>query len=855
MPLGGIGAGHVAVAGDGSLRQWQIFNLPNHIAHIPHSFFAVRVRRLGEDPEARILQSDEYYDAPFEPVPLISDHMIPDACRELLRVGTGVESVRFTGAYPVAILEYRDRALPLAIELEAFTPFAPLDPDRSGMPGAVFRFTLRNPGARRVDGTLLATLQNAVGYDGVSPVTGTECPSYGGNQNRIVRDEGLTAVEMTTTSLPPGDPHWGEMALAALETGAHAVAHWDNLEAMWREFAYGRLPEEPRDRGPSPRGRTWNGAVQVPFHVEPGEERTLVFLLTWYFPNHFVNWHQYWWRDRDVKSRFHFGHAYSKRFTGALGVAQELASSLEELDADTWTFVDAFHRTTLPAPLKDAVQSNVSLVRSPTCMLDENGRFFAFEGCCGAHGRRVHSTGGCCPLNCTHVWNYEMTLSALFPSLERTMRESDLEFQMAPEGYIPHRTTYPLYLPRPWNQGIGGPDNPALDGMCGTVLKTLREYQSCGDGGWLRDRWPRVKRLLAYLMEHFDPDGDGVIDGEQPNTYDIHVYGPNTFIGSLWLAALLAGEEIALAEGEKDPAAAYRDRFETGSENYDRLLWNGEYYAQKYDAGKYTKHQWGDGCHSDQLLGQWWSHCLGLGYVLPRDHVRRALRSIVKYNFRRDFTEFRHSQRVYACGKDAGLLNCTWPRGGRPEVPILYCDEVWTGIEYEVASLLLWEGMVREAVEITAAARARHDGARRNPYNEIECGDHYARAMSSWSLLPAAAGLRVSAPEGIFEFAPCLAAEPFEAFFSAGTGWGTVRRAGGPASWTFSLEPLGGTVRLKTIRLGLPSRGAKVSRVAVARDGKKTAHRFEVKDETLEITLSRLANVPAGSSVSATVNG
>jgi non-lysosomal glucosylceramidase len=95
---------------------------------------------------------------------------------------------------------------------------------------------------------------------------------------------------------------------------------------------------------------------------------------------------------------------------------------------------------------------------------------------------------------------------------------------------------------------------------------------------------------------------------------------------------------------------------------------------------------------------------------------------------------------VYADEGDTGLLMCSWPKGGRPEIPTRYCDEVWTGIEYQVAAHCLREGLVDEAWRVLHGLWARHDGQRRNPYNEIECGDHYARAMAGWSVLEALTG-------------------------------------------------------------------------------------------------------------------
>lgn len=310
--------------------------------------------------------------------------------------------------------------------------------------------------------------------------------------------------------------------------------------------------------------------------------------------------------------------------------------------------------------------------------------------------------------------------------------------------------------------------------MLGAVLKVYREArQGVGREG-LDRMWPRIKKLMEYVRGKWDLDGDGALEGEQPNTYDIAFYGPNMYMGALWLAALWAAEEMA--KGEDALAGGLRELFERASARYDELLWNGEYYVQIPDPDGPSENQFGDGCLSDQLFGQWWAHLLDLGYILPEEHVKTALGSIVKYNFREGFHDFEHGYCVFADGDDSGFPMCSWPRGGRPEVPVRYCDEVWTGIEYQVGAHLVMEGTVDEGLRILAALRERYLGERRNPYNEIECGDHYARAMAGWSALEAVSGFRYNALEGSLTFAPVGEPEEFGSVFVAGSGWGTFSR-------------------------------------------------------------------------------
>jgi hypothetical protein len=155
-------------------------------------------------------------------------------------------------------------------------------------------------------------------------------------------------------------------------------------------------------------------------------------------------------------------------------------------------------------------------------------------------------------------------------------------------------------------------------------------------------------------------------------------------------------------------------------------------------------------------------------------------------------------QRTYALNDEAGLILCSWPRGGRPRFPFVYADEVWTGVEYQVAAHLILEGAVDAGLTIVAAARDRHDGYRRNPWNEVECGNHYVRSMASWSVYQALCGVMVDVPAGQISVEPAISSDEFDAFVICGTGWGTYHErtdqpSGKRTRW---LEPLHGTLDL-----------------------------------------------------------
>jgi non-lysosomal glucosylceramidase len=457
-------------------------------------------------------------------------------------------------------------------------------------------------------------------------------------------------------------------------------------------------------------------------------------------------------------------------------------------------------------------------------------------------------------LNCTHVYNYAQSIAFLFPELERTMRFVEWKVQQHPEkGYIPHRVIVPLELPRLWERGIGGPYNPALDGMLGAVLKTYREFQLSGDVKWLAEMFPHVAKLMQHIFEQFDPDGDGVISGEQPNTYDIHTFGSNTFIGTLYLAALKAVERMVEVIGTsewKALAEECRKRFESGRQGYVQRCWNGEFFINAYDAPNvppevYEQNNcWGIGCHSDQLLGQWWAFILDLGYLLPEEMVKTALWSIFRYNWRKSLRGFKHSQRVFAEGDESGLIVCTWPNGGRPQRPILYCDEVWTGHEYEVAALLLWNGMVDEALKIVEGARNRYRGDKRNPFAEIECGHYYIRALSSWSLLLAATGFSCDVHLGTMKFAPKFETQNFRAPFFTGTCWGVFNWTKTTKRLSTMWQMLGGKFNLKELQLQVDALSKR--QVAITLDGKSLRSQASVKGDWLVLRFPSPVPLTAG---------
>ena len=788
LPLGGIGTGNVALSGTGVLKQWQLHNQGNHLGFLPQSFFALRV--IGVEPPfsyGRILE------APPVPVGEATPNVNDDRESPLREAREfdwpRMAGGRFEGGYPFARIAYEDATLPVQVELSAYTPFVPLDPDASALPLASFTFTVTNTSATSVTCWLASSMQNAVGWDGASPVRGAACQVLGGNENRLVALASGTALLMENHTLPGDDPGAGSMALwtaapsvglAQFDDAATVLAFLDAVKLTepavtddWSAPAMARALKSLRPpvrsaTGPSQPGRTWAGALCAPIRLAPGASQSIEFVLAWHFANRYVDFDQFGAIEPDPVPAV-VGNHYATRFADAADVIVHYAGAADELRAASLAWQDAIFGSALPPVLMDVLAAQPALIRSPTTFRTADGRFFGFEGVLGESTLNWNGNiGGSCPLNCTHVWNYEQALAHLFPTLERSMRETDWDVLQAPEGYLPHRVRLPIDAPQLFGVTVGGPDRPALDGMLGTVLKTLREAQRGGGVQWLARYAPHLRRLMSHVTKTWDVTGDGVLTGDQPVTHDISLQGANMYVGGLWLATLKAMSAIATALGEDVESKHYTERFEQASAAYDDLLFNGEYYSQRSDGDNFD---FGDGCLADQLFGQWWAHQLNLGYILPVEHVRTALSAILRYNLREDFTTFHHGYRVFADKNDTGLLICTWPKGGRPKVPIRYADEVWTGVEYQVAAHCLQEGLTEPGLRLLKALRTRYNGSRRNPYNEIECGDHYARAMSGWSTLEAHTNSHYNALTSTLTLGRSVPRYPL----FAGTGWATVK--------------------------------------------------------------------------------
>jgi hypothetical protein len=388
------------------------------------------------------------------------------------------------------------------------------------------------------------------------------------------------------------------------------------------------------------------------------------------------------------------------------------------------------------------------------------------------------------------------------------------------------------------------------------------------DNKFLERVWPQTKLAVEFLIAQ-DPDQDGVLEGSQAHTLDASWSGPMGWLSSVYCAALRAGEQMALVMGDQDFSIQCKTIADRGAENMVETVYNGEYFIH---LPPNTNHiNTGKGCHIDQVLGQSWAIQTGLPRVLPKAETVSALNALWKYNVTPDAGGYavKHEtikgHRVYAAGGEAGMLMTHWPSGcgewgvrGMAERvedvktwlgPCGYFDECMTGFEYQVAAHMIYEGepgseLVERGLAVARNIHDRYAPEKRNPFNEIECGDHYARAMASYGVFLAVCGFEYNGPKGEIGFAPRITPEDFRAPFITAEGWGTFSQTIGPEQMKVELGVSWGVLSMQSLRLN--PRGLPVSQVRVTVGGKKVDARLMKHKNGISVELDTPVMIRAG---------
>ena len=792
LPIGGIGTGTVSLGGRGDLRDWEIMNRPAKGFNPGRCFFALNIQTPGGQSITRALEGRidprDYEGANGCPVP---NHGLPR-----------FRNCTFEAAYPLGQVLLSDPDIPVAVKLQVFNPLLPTNADLSGIPLAVFRYTLTNHTDEPLSVAVCGSLPNFIGKDPAHP------DGARSNCNTFRKAENIQGLNMVPGEVNSKAEAWGTLALVttAKEGISYRTAWKDrgwgsSLLFFWDDFNTDGILEECE---PQPGTHMPMGSLAVKLELPPQGTDSITFLMCWHFPN------RYTWtpapsdgccNDSPQEGDW-IGNYYTTQYQDAWDVAVKVSHQIRKLEDQTIDFVNTLCNSSLPEEVKEAALFNLSTLRSQTCFRTPDGRFYGWEGC--------FDQQGCCHGSCTHVWNYEQATPFLFGELARSMRETEFGPALREDGCMSFRVNLPIERALDFAHA-------AADGQMGCLMKLYRDWQLSGDDNLLRTLWPNAKKALAFawIPGGWDADQDGVMEGCQHNTMDVEYFGPNPQMESWYLGALVASKEMAEYLGDHEFAEKCRRLFQYGRVWTDKHLFNGEYYEHQVrppqDGSQIAPHlmfgmgakdfskpdyQLGSGCLIDQLVGQYMAHICGLGYLLDSDHVRKTLQSILKYNQELSFQEHFNCMRSYVLGDESALLMASYPKG-RPENPFPYFSEVMTGFEYTVAVGMFYEEQIEDGLRCIRNIRARYDGFKRSPFDEAECGHHYARAMASWAAILALTGFHYSGVTKRMTFAP----NEGQYFWSNGYAWGQCEIKNTDEEYQVKLIVLMGKLDLEILRL------------------------------------------------------
>ncbi|MGB9602405.1 MAG: GH116 family glycosyl hydrolase [Limisphaerales bacterium] len=793
FPMGGIGAGMICLEGTGALSHFSIRNRPA-IFNEPCIFAAICIKTGQNNNIARVLEG---------PVPRWKLFGMPGTGNGAGGTTYGLprfKNASFLARFPFGVVKITDNTIPLNVEITGWSPFEPLNPDNSSLPLVGLEYKFTNKSKKQVDAIFSFNSKNfmAIGQNpqAIKPVKGGFILWSGAPKERPW-EEGSFAV-------------FTDEADTKVNYSWFRGGWWDALTIAWKDIEEGRIAEKPpiQEGGASP-----GASLFVSFKLPPGETKTITLKIAWYVKDSNIR------EGRDLPGipetpgiPRYYRPWYSTRFSDINQLCEWWRINYSRLRENSKKFSDCFYSSTLPPKVIEAVAANLTILKSPTVLRQHDGRLWCWEGC--------GDNSGCCAGSCTHVWNYAQAIAHLFPSLERTLRETEFNESQDLRGHQTFRSALPI---RP----VAHDFHAAADGQLGGIMKVYREWRISGNTEWLRSIWDKVKTSLNYCINEWDPGKKGWVEEPHHNTYDIEFWGPDGMCTSFYLGALQAAILMGKALGED--VSEYEKLFEKGVKLMESELFNGEYFIQKIEwknlraknplevksfGGGYSpealelmekegpKYQYGTGCLADGVLGCWLALVCGVGNFIDREKVKSHLISVYKYNLKKDLSEHSNPQRPsYACGNEGGLLLCTWPKGGMLSLPFVYSNEVWTGIEYQVASHLFLMGMVKEGLDIVRTCRERYDGRTRNPFNEYECGHWYGRALSSYALLQGLSGARYDAIEKVLYLEPSIKGD-FQSFICTATGYGLVGvKKGRPF-----LDVKSGNIECKEIRYVKQSR-------------------------------------------------
>ena len=731
------------------------------------------------------------------------------------------------------MLTIEKKGFPIEVDLKAYSPFIPTEYQSSSFPAVIMEYTLLNTSEKAIDVELIGWLQNTANFF-------TAKKNSGNHVNEVLKKEGLLQLLCSSVGEDLEDlPDHGNMTLSLLDDSNA----WSNPKVVQDiDYNLSDINRSDADRAKSELGDQLIGAIGKELVLDPGEPKIIRFVLTWYYPN----LHRKESGFSDLKNRENLRYLYSSRFTSSSSIADHISQNFSSLAGSTKDWVATWYDSSLPKWFLNRTFANTSTLATTSCYLlddltddpDNEGRFYTHEG--------VYLGNG----TCTHVFHYEQALGRVFPGIARKLREQiDYGLAYQDDGLIKYRAEFSY-------QGHHDGRGYAVDGQAGTILRAFREHMMSSDQQFLTETYPRIKKSIRYMIKQDREKtgrADGILEGPQYNTLDRMWYGKNAWLSSMYNAALKAGEAMATEMGDRLFAKECHLISSKGTRNMSSELFNGAYFINQPDPENPESPNSNTGCHIDQVLGQSWAMQVNLPRILPKKETQSALKSIHRYNFQNDVGKYLDTSaiqnvRFYALPGEAGTIMCSFPRGGADKAPGLvndeweklvvgYFSECMTGFTYQAAGHMISEGLVDQGLEMIKAIHNRYHPAKRNPYNEIEYGNHYTRAMSSYGAFVAASGFMYHGPKGIMGFDPKINPTEFKSAFISSNGWGSFEQKQNPEEEIYSLCLKYGKLALRQIRL---SRSSKDTHWKVVLNGKEIKSNVSTDQDHMIVNFKKI---------------
>ncbi len=813
LALGGIGTGWFELRKDGVFYNWNIFNNNPHgtgesfpLAEDSMLFFIVRYQEKGKNPQMKLLQIDQGYEVASIPSHYYTFPWL-----------TGVDEIEYEASFPFTRMTFRDKDMPVDVEMEAFSPFIPHNVKDSALPAAIFNFRVRSKTNNPVDVMLMATMRNGVGYDVPERLYAS----------RLDEGRGYKLFE-STCKMDKKASSFGQQVVASLNGQSSYYLGWEHRHPYYEIVI--RNPKLPnvddtagRNMTDKATGKQRAGArlfSTIAFSKSfkgKGEAFDHSFVTSWYFPNLY---------SRET-GRLE-GHSYTNDFADAADVARYVIANQKRLTEQSRAFHDDFFDSTAPAFVLDQVNSQLNTFRTGSWLTKE-GNFGIQEG------MTPERPWG--PLATIDVGMYgAISTAALQPELDKSMMKAHMRLRNEQTGSICHGIQRD-FTQNDKREKVGH----RLDLPSQYVIMALRGYFWTGDKEYLATIWPSVTEALEYVLRDRDPNGDLLPDmAGAMCTYDnFPMYGAASYVASQWLSALHCAIQAAHALGDEPAAQRYAEVLEKATPVFETKLWNGEFYRLYNDAGG-ERGDLDEGCLTDQIIGQWANQMVGLDDLLDPARMRKALRTVMATNYQPDY----------------GLLNCRWPGDAFLHDVDKDCwsdqaNTCWSGVELAHASLLIYQGLVKQGLEVVRNVddRYRKSGMY---YDHQEFGGHYYRPMSAWAVLNALLGLAIR--EDFYRFDPRLTDASLKLFFAFGHGTGHYSRSSTKKADKIAIDVRTGTWTPRRLELGTAVKSP--ARVTVRAAGKavpQKAYTATFDKGRVTLDFAKALRIPAGKGLAVTV--